>query len=221
LDRWAVGWLPANSGFFFPLETAACRRARIPPKACDAKNAEESPPMAYPCHAQTPAERRAALARLVEQPRPGARRRAIRAAATGAVLGLSVLTMGCAQSAEGVDQPVASAAADQLRPVGAPQVGTASYYARHFTGRRMANGGRFDPHSDTVAHRTLPFGTRVRVTNLHNGLSATGVVLDRGPWTRGRIVDLSPRIARNLDMMRSGIARVEIVPVVEVAEARD
>jgi rare lipoprotein A len=174
--------------------------------------------MANKCHAETHAERRAALARIVQASRPGRR---VRAAATGAVLGLSVLTMGCAQPAEGADQPAASAAAERLRPAGRPQVGTASYYARHFTGRRMANGARFDPHSDTIAHRTLPFGTRVRVTNLHNGLSATGVVQDRGPWTRGRIVDLSPRIARNLDMMRSGIARVEVVPVVEVAEARD
>lgn len=177
--------------------------------------------MAPICHAPTHAERRADLARIVEQPRPGRRRSAIRAAATGAVLGLSVLTMGCAQSAEG-DMPgtTATTAADQLRPVGAPQVGVASYYARHFTGRRMANGGRFDPHSDTIAHRTLPFGTTVRVTNLHNGRTATGVVQDRGPWTRGRIVDLSPRIAQHLDMMRSGVAQVEVVAV-EVAEARD
>lgn len=174
--------------------------------------------MASLCHAPT----RAAPARIVEPSSPGRRRRAIRAAATGAVLGLSVLTMGCAQSAEGeAPAVVAAPTVDQHRPVGAPQVGVASYYARHFTGRRMANGARFDPQSDTIAHRTLPFGTRVRVTNLHNGRTATGVVLDRGPWTRGRIVDLSPRIARNLDMIRSGIARVEVVPVVEVAEARD
>jgi rare lipoprotein A len=162
---------------------------------------------------------RAPIARFVEQPR----RRALRAAAAGAVLGLSVLTMGCAQSAEG-EPPAPTAAAappEEHRAVGAPQVGVASYYARHFTGRRMANGARFNPHSDTVAHRTLPFGTRVRVTNLNNGLTTTGVVLDRGPWTRGRIVDLSPQIARHLDMIRSGVARVEVVPVVEVAEARD
>jgi rare lipoprotein A len=162
---------------------------------------------------------RAPIARFVEQPR----RRALRAATVGAVLGLSVLTMGCAQSAEGEPPaPTAAAAAalEEHRAVGAPQVGVASYYARHFTGRRMANGARFNPHSDTVAHRTLPFGTRVRVTNLNNGLTTTGVVLDRGPWTRGRIVDLSPQIARHLDMIRSGVARVEVVPV-EVAEARD
>jgi rare lipoprotein A len=169
----------------------------------------------------SPPTTRAAVARTAEAPRFGRQRRTIRAAATGAALGLSVLTMGCAQSAEG-DAPaaIAAPAADQHRAVGAPQVGVASYYARHFTGRRMANGGRFDPQSDTIAHRTLPFGTTVRVTNLHNGRTATGVVMDRGPWTRGRIVDLSPRIAHNLDMIRSGVARVEVVAV-EVAEARD
>ncbi|CAH0306515.1 septal ring lytic transglycosylase RlpA family protein [Roseomonas sp. CECT 9278] len=176
--------------------------------------------MAPLSQAQTPADRRAAPARIVDQPWPARQRRAIRAAATGAVLGLSVMTIGCAQSAEGEVPSVVGTAADAHRPIGAPQVGVASYYARHFTGRRMANGGRFDPQSDTIAHRTLPFGTTVRVTNLNNGRTATGVVQDRGPWTRGRIVDLSPRIAHNLDMIRSGVARVEVVPV-EVAEARD
>jgi rare lipoprotein A len=149
------------------------------------------------------------------------RRRPLRAAGCGAVLGLSLMAMGCAPSVAEESLPAAGAAAVEQRPAGAPQVGTASYYARHFTGRRMANGRPFDPQSNTIAHRTLPFGTVVRVTNLHNGRTATGVVQDRGPWTRGRIVDLSPRIAHNLDMIRSGIARVEIVPVVEVAEARD
>jgi rare lipoprotein A len=147
-------------------------------------------------------------------------RAALRAATCGAVLGLSLMTMGCAQSAEGVAEAAAAPAVEH-RAVGAPQVGVASYYARHFTGRRMANGRPFDPQSNTIAHRTLPFGTIVRVTNLHNGRSVTGVVQDRGPWTRGRIVDLSPRIAHNLDMIRSGVARVEVVPVIEVAEARD
>ncbi|MBR0673201.1 septal ring lytic transglycosylase RlpA family protein [Roseomonas soli] len=162
------------------------------------------------------------LAEDLRKVRGGRSRKAtLRVVASCAVLGFSSLTMGCAQSAEGGPQPVASATVD--RPVGEPQVGTASYYARHFTGRRMASGGRFDPHSDTIAHRTLPFGTVVRVTNLNNGLSTTGTVQDRGPWTRGRIVDLSPRIARNLNMIQSGLAQVEVVPVerVEVAEAAD
>ncbi len=93
-------------------------------------------------------------------PRPARRRiMVLRVAAGCAALGMSALTMGCAQSAEdAAPQPMAQAS-QQPQPVGAPQVGHASYYARHFAGRRMASGGRFDPASDTIAHRTLPFGT--------------------------------------------------------------
>lgn len=178
--------------------------------------------MGFQCHAPQPRDGQAAPPRA---PSPLRDRRirttALRAAAGFAVIGLSAMTMGCAQSAEGIAEATPSAVApaeDLGRTVGNPQVGTASYYARHFTGRRTASGQRFDPASDTIAHRTLPFGTVVRVTNLQNGLSTTGVVQDRGPWTRGRIVDLSPRIARHIDMIRSGVARVEIVPV-ELAEA--
>jgi rare lipoprotein A len=140
----------------------------------------------------------------------------------GAVLGLAMLGMGCASAgADDASAPASLASpAIEARPTGAPQVGVASFYARHFTGRRMANGRPFDPASDTIAHRTLPFGTVVRVTNLHNGRTATARVHDRGPWIQGRIVDVSPRIARELDMIRSGLARVEVVPV-ELAEARD
>lgn len=167
---------------------------------------------------------RVALPRAATVSRAGRMRTtALRAAASCAVISLSALTMGCAQSAEGIADgssgPV-TATPDLGRAVGDPQVGTASYYSRRFTGRRMASGGRFDPASDTIAHRTLPFGTIVRVTNLQNGLSVTGTVQDRGPWSRGRIVDLSPRIAQNLDMIRSGVAQVEVVPV-ELAEAAE
>ncbi len=147
------------------------------------------------------------------------RGRFLRTAASVAVIGLSTMTIGCAQPA---DTAAAEAATTQPtleeRTAGQSQVGTASYYSRRFNGRRMASGGRFDPASDTIAHRTLPFGTLVRVTNLQNGLSTTGTVQDRGPWTRGRIADLSPRIAHQIDMIRSGVAQVEIVPV-ELAEA--
>jgi rare lipoprotein A len=145
------------------------------------------------------------------------RNAALRMAAGCAVIGLSALTMGCAQSAESLAE-AAPAPAQVTRPVGNAQVGHASYYSQRFNGRRTASGQRFDPASDTIAHRTLPFGTLVRVTNLQNGLTTTGTVQDRGPWTRGRIADLSPRIARQIDMMRAGVARVEIVPV-ELAEA--
>jgi rare lipoprotein A len=150
----------------------------------------------------------------------GFHRSAFRRVPHGAVLGLAMLGMGCASADAGDAAASVAPPAIEARPNGAPQVGVASFYARHFTGRRMANGRPFDPASDTIAHRTLPFGTVVRVTNLHNGRTATARVQDRGPWIRGRIVDVSPRIAHELDMIRSGLARVEVVPV-ELAEARD
>lgn len=151
-----------------------------------------------------------------EQVRP--RGRLLRITASVAVMGLCTMTIGCAQSADTVADAAAAPATLVERNAGSTQVGTASYYSHRFNGRRTASGQRFDPASDTIAHRTLPFGTLVRVTNLNNGLSTTGTVQDRGPWTRGRIADLSPRIARQIDMLRSGVARVEIVPV-ELAEA--
>ena len=95
-----------------------------------------------------------------------------------------------------------------------PQRGIASYYhPSRFTGRPMANGERFDPNSNSAAHRTLPLGTLARVTNLRNGESRTVVIEDRGPHVRGRIIDVSPRIARELGMRGAGIADVEIRPI--------
>ncbi|WP_043343953.1 septal ring lytic transglycosylase RlpA family protein [Belnapia moabensis] len=105
-----------------------------------------------------------------------------------------------------------------VRPLGEQQLGDASYYGSEFNGRRMANGRRFDPRSTSVAHKTLPFGTKVLVTNLGNGRSATATVEDRGPFVRGRIIDLSPRLAEHLGMIVQGVAPVEVTPV-ELAEA--
>ncbi len=94
-----------------------------------------------------------------------------------------------------------------------PQRGTAAVYdARRFTGRPMASGQRFDPRAPVAAHRHLPLGTRAKVTNLRTGRSTTVVIADRGPYTPGRIIDLSPRAAREIGM-NGGLA------VVEIAEA--
>jgi rare lipoprotein A len=94
------------------------------------------------------------------------------------------------------------------------QNGVASYYGASFAGRRTASGERFDPRKLTAAHRELPFGTRVRVTNLANGRSVTVRINDRGPFAGGRLVDLSWEAARELDMLGSGVARVrlEVLP---------
>jgi rare lipoprotein A len=88
------------------------------------------------------------------------------------------------------------------------QVGVASYYK---SGRKTANGERFNPNGYTAAHRTLKFGTRVKVTNLRNGQSVVVRINDRGPFIRGRIIDLAYGAARAVGLHRSGTAKVEMV----------
>ena len=88
--------------------------------------------------------------------------------------------------------------------------GRASWYGHEFARRKTASGEVFDPHDLTGAHRTLPLGTRVRVTNLHNGRSVLVKINDRGPYYRRRDIDLSLGAARVLGMVRRGIARVRI-----------
>ncbi|AFY46924.1 rare lipoprotein A [Nostoc sp. PCC 7524] len=88
--------------------------------------------------------------------------------------------------------------------------GIASFYGRGFAGRPTATGERFNPEAMTAAHRSLPFGTRVRVTNTRNGRSVVVRINDRGPYIRGRIIDVSTGAARMLGMIGSGIAPVKI-----------
>lgn len=88
--------------------------------------------------------------------------------------------------------------------------GFASYYGDGFDGRKTASGAIFDKNKLTAAHRTLPFGTKVLVTNMRNGKSVTVVINDRGPFKGGRIIDLSEGAARQIDMIQSGVVPVEI-----------
>jgi rare lipoprotein A len=88
--------------------------------------------------------------------------------------------------------------------------GIASYY---WQPQRVASGGWFNPNALTAAHRTLPFGTRVRVTNLGNGRSVTVTINDRGPFIRGRVIDLSRAAAAAVGMTGSGLARVSMAVV--------
>jgi rare lipoprotein A len=92
------------------------------------------------------------------------------------------------------------------------QQGHASVYAHSLAGRRMADGSRFDPRADVVASLTLPLGSRAQVTNLRNGRSAIVQVRDRGPHTRGRILDVSPGVASQLGMS-GGTALVSVAPI--------
>jgi len=93
------------------------------------------------------------------------------------------------------------------------EVGVASFYARSLQGRRTASGTRYDGRRMTCAHRTHPFGTVLRVTDVETGKSVVVKVTDRGPFTEGRIVDLSWAAARKLGMIERGLARVRIEPV--------
>lgn len=88
-----------------------------------------------------------------------------------------------------------------------------SLYGTNFAGKTTASGERFDPAALTMAHRTLPFGTRVRVTNLQNHRSVEVRVNDRGPAVRGRIADLSLAAARKLGMTDDGVvdATLEVI----------
>ncbi|MEO0419854.1 MAG: septal ring lytic transglycosylase RlpA family protein [Pseudomonadota bacterium] len=88
--------------------------------------------------------------------------------------------------------------------------GVASYYGKRFHGRLTANGERFNMNAMTAAHKTLPFGTHVRVTNPSNGRSVTVRINDRGPFIRGRTIDLSRAAATKLGMISRGHARVKL-----------
>ena len=88
--------------------------------------------------------------------------------------------------------------------------GLASYYSRELAGNRTANGEICDPNDLTAAHRSLPFGSRVRVTNMANGQSVVVRINDRGPFARGRVIDISHAAANEIGMHRSGTARVKL-----------
>ena len=88
--------------------------------------------------------------------------------------------------------------------------GEASYYGRGFAGRPTASGETFDPAEMTAAHRSLPFGARVRVTNRENGRSVVVRINDRGPYAKGRLIDVSQGAARKLGMIDSGTADVRL-----------
>lgn len=91
--------------------------------------------------------------------------------------------------------------------------GSASWYGPGFHGRQTASGETFDQNASTCAHRTLDFGTVVRVRNLDNGRSATCRVSDRGPFVKGRVLDVSRAVAARLGMIRAGTAHVRITVI--------
>jgi rare lipoprotein A len=105
---------------------------------------------------------------------------------------------------------ISSVRAHQAPPAFA-QIGTASWYGPRFHGKKTANGEAFNQNKLTAAHRTLPLGTRVEVTNVTNGKSVEVKITDRGPYVNGRVIDLSRAAAIRLGMKDAGLARVQIV----------
>ncbi len=105
-----------------------------------------------------------------------------------------------------------AAQAQAPAPAADTSEGKIAWYGQKFAGRKTAIGQRFDPNAMTMAHKTLPFGTRVKVTNLANNRSVVLRVNDRGPATPDRVGDVSAGAARKLGMLRSGVvsARLEV-----------
>ncbi len=134
--------------------------------------------------------------------------RAIHAGANDIVIVLAALLfalcMGCGGTRTRAHVPPPPAR------IGLTETGIASWYGIPYNGRRAASGEIFDMEQLTAAHRTLPFNTWIEVTNLTNGKQVDVRITDRGPFIKGRIVDLSLRAAREIEMIREGIVRVRI-----------
>jgi rare lipoprotein A len=113
------------------------------------------------------------------------------------LVALAALAAGCAGSSS----------------LGAPSdsvTGVGSYYAKKFEGRKTASGEIYHGSELTAAHRTLPFGTLVRVTNVANGKNVLLRINDRGPFVEGRIIDVSERAAEELGFLKEGLARLRV-----------
>ena len=142
-----------------------------------------------------------------------------KSAAIGLILSCC-LTIGIAMPASAAEKagaesarPAHRKAARKIDRSGEARRGKASYYAKKFAGRKMADGTRMNPEANIAASRTLPLGTKARVTNLDNGKSAVVEIRDRGPYIDGRIIDVSPKVARKLDFHDEGIAPVVVTPL--------
>lgn len=138
------------------------------------------------------------------------------------MLGTCAAALPLQAFADEPSEPQAAASSQQSqRPAkahpdlsGHQRVGKASIYAKRFAGKKMADGNKMDPHGDNAASKTLPLGTKAKVTNLETGQSANITIQDRGPHVKGRIVDLSPATAKQIGIHhRKGVAMVQVDPI--------
>jgi rare lipoprotein A len=136
--------------------------------------------------------------------RPTSLRPSLSRAGLGGLLIVACLAAACAGRKGAVTVPGGTPGAK------AHERGTASWYGRKFHGRKTASGERYDMHEMTAAHRSLPFGTVVQVVRLDSGEAVVVRINDRGPFVDGRIIDLSYAAAAEIDMVRDGVAQVEL-----------
>ncbi|MDQ7743714.1 septal ring lytic transglycosylase RlpA family protein [Hydrogenophaga pseudoflava] len=118
-------------------------------------------------------------------------------------------------AAPATTEPAAAGTRDPVQAgdaANALERGLASWYGRRFHGRRTASGERYDRHAMTAAHRTLPFGTRVRVRSVVTGMEVVVRINDRGPFKRSRVIDLSQAAFHALGLQGRGVAQVELLP---------
>ena len=144
---------------------------------------------------------------------------------SGVTLGL-LLAQGCSltsashTSLKGEIAPVSrdySRVTSPAKATGVPlgNIGSASWYGPGFNGKKTASGDTFDETKFTAAHKTLPLGSRARVTNLNNGKSVSVQINDRGPYAGDRIIDLSKAAARALGIIDHGVVDVKIDPLID------
>jgi rare lipoprotein A len=195
-------WVTRENAVFRPCRTRSrkkCAAAREPCR-CPVLDGEKEPADSNPAKLKLLLACERSLSR-VSIPRLVFSDRKVSALA-GAV------TFACLIAAGAAWRPLPAGAADLIRHA---VRGNASWYGSAHHGRRTASGDVFDSESMTAAHKTLPFGAAVRVTNQRNGRSAVVRINDRGPFVRGRIIDLSSAAARAIGI--SGVARVSLSPL--------
>ncbi|AKU90999.1 septal ring lytic transglycosylase RlpA family protein [Vulgatibacter incomptus] len=135
------------------------------------------------------------------------------------VLPLLLLSLGACATAPkpggrpgGEPTPRTTGGPKETAPRDGTEVGMASFYARSLEGRKTASGERYDGAAATCAHRTHRFGTWLRVTRLENGKAVSCRVNDRGPFSKGRVIDLSRSLAHELGFVSKGVTKVRVEP---------
>lgn len=213
-----VGAAHADTKGKAPAAARVTAQAQQPQAAAPGHKAKSQAPSKSQAKAK-PTERKAEAARATGRgaasAKAGARKaEGVRSASRA---GASAKTAKAGQAGK---QKVAAARAAPPSPKsrldysGRKRVGQASYYARHFGGRKMADGTPMRLNHHNAASKTLPLGTTAKVTNLKTGQSAVVKIQDRGPYVQGRIVDLSPATARAVGITpREGVAPVEVTPI--------